>query len=137
EDEYQTVYLSTDGLKVGNAPQRQLAYTLSVDPSDNLHFQIVGKSYFDHYADFDPLSRSYDPDDPSSADREQSWQAPNYTVLDAHVQYQIGDIFSGANVELFLNLYNVLDEIYIQDATDNSQFNCYDYNHTADAADIL
>src|SRR5699024_9473540 len=101
------------------------------------HFQIVGKSYFDHYSDFDPLSRTYDPDDPSSADREQSWKAPNYTVLDAHVQYQIGDIFSGANVELFLNLYNVLDEIYIQDATDNSQFNAYDYNHTADDAEVF
>jgi hypothetical protein len=137
QNQYQELALSTDGLKVGNAPQRQLSYTLSVDPMDNMHFQVVGKSFFDHYSDFDPLSRTFDPNNPSSADREQVWQAPNYTVLDAHVQYEIKDMFDGANVEFFLNLYNLLDEVYIQDATDHSPYNGYDYDHDADDAEVF
>lgn len=134
---FDTVNLSTEGLKVGNAPQKQLAYTVSVDPTDNFHFQIVGKSFFDHYSDFDPIGRTYDPNSPGSADREQVWKAPNYTVLDAHFQYQIKDMFEGANIELFLNIYNALDAVYIQDATDNSPFNGYDYDHDADDAEVF
>lgn len=140
QNDYETVYLSTNGLKVGNAPQRQLAYTLSVDASEELSFQIIGKSYFEHYSDFDPLSRTYDPNDPSTADREQSWQAPNYTVMDAHMQYQINNLFEGGNVELFLNVYNLFDAVYIQDATDNSRFNAYTgngVNHSADDAEVF
>ncbi len=137
QNDYETVYLSTDGLKVGNAPQRQLAYTLSVDPTDRFHIQVVGKTFIDHYADFDPLSRTYDPDTPGSADREQSWQSPNYTVFDAHMQYELNDLFSGADVRLFLNLYNLLDEVYIQDATDHSPYNGYDYDHDADDAEVF
>ncbi|PAU95131.1 TonB-dependent receptor [Aliifodinibius salipaludis] len=140
QDQYQELALSIDGLKVGNAPQRQLSYTLSVDPTNRFHFQIVGKSFFDHYADFDPFSRTYDPNDPSTADREQSWKAPNYTVLDAHMQYDLNNIFSGADVRLFLNIYNVLDNTYIQDATDNSQYNAYEangVNHSADDAEVF
>lgn len=129
--------LSTDGLKVGNAPQRQLAYTLSVNPLENFSFQVIGKSYFDHYSDFDPLSRTYDPNDPSTADRVQSWKAPNYTVMDAHLQYRINSLFEGGNVQLFLNVYNLFDKVYIQDAVDHSPFNGYDYDHDADDAEVF
>ncbi|MDZ7660004.1 TonB-dependent receptor [Fodinibius sp.] len=137
QDQYQELNLSIDGLKVGNAPQKQLSYVLSVDPTDNFHVQIVGKSFFDHYSDFSPFDRTFDPDQPSTADRQQPWKAPNYTVFDAHVQYQFTDLFEGANVELFLNLYNALDATYIQDSLDNSPYNAFDSDHDADDAEVF
>jgi outer membrane receptor protein involved in Fe transport len=45
-------------------------------------------------------------------------------------------------VRLFANVYNVLDEMYVQDALDNSGFNGYYSSdnvigHDADAAEIF
>jgi hypothetical protein len=135
QDQYETLNLSIDGLKVGNAPQKQLAYTLTLTPNNDLNVQIVGKSFFDHYSDFNPFDRTYDPDDPATADREQPWKAPNYTVLDAHIQYDLSSVFEGTR--LFVNVYNITDATYIQDATDNSQYNAYDNDHDADDAEVF
>ena len=39
------------------------------------------------------------------------------------------------DVRVFVNVYNVLDEIYVQDAVDNSSFNSFDSDHDADDAE--
>ena len=35
-----------------------------------------------------------------------------------------------------MNVYNVLDNLYIQDAVDNSRFNSFDDDHDADDAEV-
>ncbi|MDZ7808313.1 MAG: TonB-dependent receptor [Gracilimonas sp.] len=125
----QTLNLYLEGLKVGNAPQAQLAYVLGVQPTNNFDIQLVGTSFYRHWSDFDPINR----DDPN--DRAQTWQAPNYTVFNLHLNYTLDNILEGST--LFLNLFNVLDETYIQDATDNSRFNGYDGDHDADDAEVF
>lgn len=117
-------------LKVGDAPQTQVAYAVSLYPVRGLFVQGVGKTFARHFADFDPLGRT----DP--ADRAQSWQVPSYTVVDLHVGYEL-PIRAGLGVELLANVFNLLDATYIQDALDNSQYNAWDNDHDADDAEVF
>ena len=43
----------------------------------------------------------------------------------------------GANFQLFAHVFNLTDALYIQDATDNSQYNAWDDDHDADSAEVL
>jgi outer membrane receptor protein involved in Fe transport len=123
------------GLKVADAPQRQLALTTSFFPREGLTLSAVGKLFAEHYAQFEPISRT-DPTD----EGVQSWKTPNYAVFDAHVSYELGDLLpvaGGADVRFFANVYNIFNTVYIQDAIDNSSFNGFDANHTADDAEVF
>ncbi|MQA89200.1 MAG: TonB-dependent receptor plug domain-containing protein [Gemmatimonas sp.] len=136
-----------EGLKVGDAPQAQLSYAVSFFPIEGLYFQGVGKTFARHYAEFNPFDRT-SPDDGGL----QSWQAPGYTVFDLHGSFRINELlpaWRGGDVRVFANVYNLLDEMYVQDATDNSSFNGWyaceenfapcaaDRGHHAAAAEIF
>jgi len=124
-------------LKVADAPQTQFAYSASFFPIDGMYLSIVGKSFFTHYAAFDPFSRTSQELD-ASGDVVQSWQAPNYTVVDINTSYRLGDILPAAgDLRVFLNVYNVFDDLYIQDAVDNSRFNAFDKDHDSDDAEVF
>lgn len=118
-------------LKVGDAPQTQIALMGSVYPIRNLSAQVVLRHYMRHYADWDPFSRT------NPADRTQSWRAPNYSVVDFHASYRLPLNVRGVGISLFAHLFNALDEIYIQDALDNSSFNAWDKDHDADDAEVF
>jgi outer membrane receptor protein involved in Fe transport len=72
-------------------------------------------------------------------------------VFDFHGAYRITDLlpmWNGGDVRLFANVFNVFDNTYVQDATDNSSFNGYyacantgrpcaeDRGHSAQSAEI-
>jgi iron complex outermembrane receptor protein len=118
-------------LKSGNAPQTQFSVSGSVFPTRGLLAQLVFRYYANHYADWDPFSRT-DPDD-----RAESWKAPNYGVLDFHATYDLPFDFSGVRLQLFAHVFNVLDAEYIQDAIDNSAYNSWDDDHDADDAEVF
>ncbi len=124
-------------LKVGDAPQTQLALMGTVYPVRGLRAQVVYRYYANHYANWDPFSRT-NPDDTA-----QSWQAPNYGVMDLHVNYNLPMNFGRFRPQLFLHVFNALDKIYVQDAVDNSRYNAYKVNrqivnpHKADAAEVF
>ena len=130
-------------LLVGDAPQFQMAYALSLFPSGGLYVRLQGKTFGKHYANFDPFSRTTDVDA-----GVQSWRPPGYSVFDFHVSYRLSDEMSapfGGNVRLFIHGYNMFYAIYIQDATDNSRFNGYrdsaerergSLSHKADDAEV-
>ena len=129
------------GLKIGDAPQTQLALGLSVYPAKEFRIQLVGRYYANHYANWDPFSRT------AEGDTEQSWKTPSYTVFDLHADYSLplqGDV----DINIFFHVFNLFDEIYISDASDNSRYNSYqlrDANddkyivnpHSADAAEVF
>ncbi len=125
----QEINLYVEGLKVGNAPQTQYAYMLNVRPIDPLSLTFVGTSYLRHFSDFDPITR----DDPN--DRAQTWKVPNYSVFNLHLNYELDGVLEGAS--FFANVFNIFDEVYIQDATDNSRFNSFDDDHDADDAEVF
>lgn len=124
----------TNGLKVGDAPQMQGVLGIAIYPMKGLRAQLLGKYYANHYAAFDPFSRT------DETDRAQVWETPAYTVFDLHASYDIpmkGDV----GVQIFVHVFNLFDEIYIQDAVDNSPYNGFygsegQYSHTAASAEV-
>ncbi|MHB1193315.1 MAG: TonB-dependent receptor [Longimicrobiales bacterium] len=133
-------------LKVSDQPQSQLAYSVSVYPVEGMYLQLQGRTHSRHYAAFDVFGRT------TSGDRSQSWQVPGYTVFDLHTAYRINNLlpfWKGGDVRVFANVFNVLDEMYIQDATDNSSYNGYysctpntracaaDLGHDPEAAEVF
>ena len=121
-------------LKVADAPQTQFAYGLSLFPAPGLMVQGVGRTYANHYAAFSPFDRT------DSGDRTQPWKVPGYTVFDLHTAYNMAGLipaWRGGDVRVFANVYNVFDELYVQDAVDNSSFNSFDRDHDADDAEVF
>jgi outer membrane cobalamin receptor len=130
----ETYYIA--GLKVGDQPQTQLAYGLTLYPVEGLDLQLLGRTYSRHYAGFDPISRTDAADVDANGDPVQSWQAPGYTVLDVNASYELPLPSVPFGLELTANLFNALDATYILDATDNSSFNSFDGDHDADDAEV-
>jgi len=127
-----TVY--TKDLRVGDAPQTQLAIGATVFPTNNLWLTVTYRYYADFWSDYNIPDR-LDPDD-----RAQSWQVPSYGLLDIDAGFDI-PIKDKYGIQIFVHVYNVLDELYISDATDNSQYNGFygddDINsHRAPAAEV-
>lgn len=118
-------------LRVGDAPQTQFALAGTVVPAEGLQGQLVFRHYREHYAAWDPFSRT------DASDRTQSWKVPNYTVIDLHARYNLPVNFGGVNLQVFGHIFNLFDQEYIQDATDNSRFNGFDGDHDADDAEVF
>ena len=125
------------GLKVGDQPQTQLAYGLTLYPVEGLDVQVLGRTYSRHYAGFDPLTRTDASDVDADGDPTQSWRAPGYTVLDLNASYELPLPSLPVGLEITGNLFNALDATYILDATDNSAFNGFDGDHDADDAEVF
>jgi len=117
-------------LKSGDAPQTQFALIGSLYPIHGMQAQVVLRHYRNHYAQWNPFSRT-DPDD-----RTQSWQAPNYSVVDFHASYNLPFNLGGIGLQVFAHVFNALDGTFIQDATDNSEYNSWDQDHDADDAEV-
>lgn len=126
-----TFDLYIDGLKVGDAPQTQAYVAASVDLFDGLSVKADYRYYTDFYANFDALTRT------DEGDRAQSWEIPSYGVVDLHVFYDLPLNTDDYSISAFVHVFNALNEIYIQDATDNSRFNAYDLDHDADDAEVF
>ncbi|TSA23759.1 TonB-dependent receptor [bacterium] len=138
-----TINVYVKDLKVGGQPQTQIALTASVYPFDGLTIKVAGRHYMDFWSNWNTLDR----DDPN--DRTQSWKVPNYSTVDLHLMYQIPTVVKGLRMTVFAHVFNLLDGVYIQDATDNSGYNCFGYYdpalyisipwypHTASAAEVF
>ena len=55
---------------------------------------------------------------------KQVWKTPSYGKLDLHLSYKLPEV-AGLDVTLSGHIFNVLDDVYIQDAVDNSKYNGY------------
>ncbi len=123
-----------NGLMVGDAPQTQLALQGSVYPLKGMQFRLVFRYNANYYADWDPFTRT----DPN--DRGQVWKTPAYTIYDLHFSYKLPVDLYGVNLDLFAHVFNLFNTIYIQDATDDSQYNAYNavgsQTHSASDAEV-
>jgi iron complex outermembrane recepter protein len=128
-NEEQELNLYIKDLKVGNAPQTQFSYAATWSPILNLRMTLRGFTYAKHYSNFNVFSRT------DSGDRTQSWEIPSATFFNFHLNYTLSNIFNGTQV--FFNMLNLTDELYIQDATDNSRYNGFDMDHDADDAEVF
>ena len=124
-------------LKVGDMPQGNLSIAVTASPVEDSKIQLLYRYYALHYSDWSPTSREFS--ESSNPDRAQSWRSPKYGILDLNASYKIPFEYNGIKPELFLNVRNLLDAVYIQDATDNSRFNAEPFrvnSHTANAAEV-
>lgn len=120
-------------LKIGDQPQTALTAALTFFPTQGLSLSGIVRYYADHYAQFDALTRN------NENDRQQSWLTPDYNVVDFHAAYNLPLNLKGVDFQLFAHVFNAFDQIYIQDAVDNSSFNAYTANgktHSADDAEV-
>ncbi|MDZ7725520.1 MAG: TonB-dependent receptor [candidate division KSB1 bacterium] len=118
------------GIMVGDAPQTQLAVAGSVFPIPGLQIQGVYRYYDRYWADWDPFTRE-------DAGEAEPWQVPAYGVLDAHLMYDLPVNLGGVKFQIFAHVFNALDELYVQDAVDNSAYNAFDGDHDADDAEVF
>lgn len=122
-----------DGLKVGDSPQRSLSVTFGVFPIKGLSLYLTGQTYADHYAEWEPFDRSN-----KSEAGIQPWKIPAYSVFDLHASYVLPVNLSGIGIEVFGHVFNLFNEEYIADATDNSGFNAFGVKqHKADDAEVF
>ncbi|MFH1251537.1 MAG: TonB-dependent receptor, partial [bacterium] len=122
-------------LMVGDMPQSQYSFTVSLFPIKGLTVAATMNYYDRFWASWDPNSREIAAD--GTADREQSWKVPSYSKIDLHAKYDIPIQFGNVGFQAYLHVFNALDAIYIQDAVDNSEYNAFagdGKNHSADDA---
>ena len=125
-----------DGLNVGDQPQTAYVAGITLKPLKGLRLQILNSIYDNNYSDWSPNAREYDGSD-ADADREQVWKAPGYSRMDLHATYDLPRI-GGLNLQAFAHVFNALDETYVQDAVDHSQYNSYgDKVHAAHNAEVF
>jgi outer membrane cobalamin receptor len=112
-----TINVYIQDLKVGNSAQKTFSLGTTFYPVKRAFINISYKYFWDNYSDFDPASRT------NSKDRTQSWQMPNYGILDANLAYTISlyDMQVGIPIDMKIkaNFFNLLDTKYISDAEDN------------------
>ena len=122
-----------NNLKVGDMPQTAYVGGLTLKPIAGLNIQGLLKVYDDNYADWSPESREVTGEE----DRAQVWKAPGYSKLDLHLSYKLPEI-AGLDLTLHGHVFNALDNVYVQDATDNSKYNGYgDKLHLAHNAEVF
>jgi hypothetical protein len=109
-----TLYLKD--LKVGDAPQTQLAYAFTVFPVEGLSIKFQGRYYDRYWSEFSPEDRT------DSTDRAQPWQIPSYDIYDLHINYYLPGDWGMFDVQLFAHVFNIFDKTYVSDATDESSF---------------
>jgi len=130
-------------LKVGDAPQTQLAFSFTLFFPEGLQTQLVWRYYDNYYADFDPFSRTNEQEViDNGGEAPQVWKVPSYNIFDLHLLYRIPGQVAGLDVSVFGHVFNLFNELYVEDATDNSQFNGYKVggqyyeSHSASSAEV-
>ena len=122
-----------DGLYVGDMPQTSYILGLTLKPVKGLRLQALYKTYDKNYSDWSPAAREIEDGD---ADRAQVWEAPGYSKLDLHASYKLP--IKGYDISLTGHVFNALDEVFVQDAVDNSKYNGFgDKLHLAHNAEVF
>ena len=140
-DENQVIGVTTtdysyalDGLYVGDMPQTSYIFGLTLKPVKGMRLQALYKTYDKNYADWSPSAREIVE---GVADRAQVWEAPGYSKLDLHASYDLPSV-GGLDLTLTGHIFNALDEVFVQDAVDNSKYNSWgDKEHLAHNAEVF
>ena len=132
----QTTYTyALKDLYVGDMPQTGMSFGATLTPIAGLSVQALFNYYDKNYSDWSPGAREVDSG--GEADREQVWMAPSYSKLDLHVNFDLTDM-TGMPITVFAHVFNALDDVYVQDAVDHSQYNSYgDKVHAANNDEVF
>jgi iron complex outermembrane receptor protein len=89
--------------------------------------------YDRYWSEYTPESRT------NAADRGQPWEIPRYAIYDLHVNYNLPIQSQKFDVSVFAHVFNIFDEVYVSDATDNSSFEAISSapSHSAQRAEVF
>ena len=111
-------YFNATNVHVGDAAQTQLASSIRYEPLKGLYVSGKITCFQDYYADFDPLTLDGSPNSvDADGNPRDSWKIPPYYLVDAHAGYYFK--LKKINFSLRLSVLNVLDKLYISDASNN------------------
>jgi outer membrane receptor for ferrienterochelin and colicin len=113
------------GVGVGDAAQTALSATVRYEPIKNLYFKGQFQ-YFDRYfSDFNPFSLQ------GVNGGRQSWIMPSYSLVNFYAGYRfkIGE----DALNLSANVINLLNTVFISDATNNNNGNNQNFDATSAA----
>ena len=132
----QTYNYALKDLKVGDAPQASMTFGLTAAPVEGSAIQLSYRRYELYYSEWEPTNREFS--DGENGDRVQPWKVPGYGIFDLNASYDLPFEYAGAKASVVLNVRNLLDEVYVQDATDNSKYNSFGgKTHTANSAEVF
>jgi outer membrane cobalamin receptor len=107
--------VNLNGVKVGNAAQRQISLALSYRPKFGTYISIRNTWFWQHYANFSPG------DVITQGEPKDVWVTPGYSLLNINAGTSI-DISPKAMLRVRLSLTNALNALYVSDANNNSQY---------------
>lgn len=107
-----SVDVDADGVHVGDAAQFQVAGSIKIKPVKDVYVKAQITYFDNYYSDFNPLDLQGD-----NRGRE-SWKVPAYYLLDLHAGWTIK--LKKLDVNLRASVLNVLDKVYVSDATNNA-----------------
>ena len=107
--------VNLDGVKVGDAAQRQISLAARYSPKRGTYFSIRNTYFWQHYANFSPG------DVITEGEPKDVWVTPAYSLLNFNAGTSF-DVSDNARLRLRLSVTNALDVLYVSDATNNSQY---------------
>ncbi len=126
------------GLKVGDAAQFQNRESIRWEIIPGLYTSGSFTWFGKHYAEFNPLD--YDPelnawafDD--NGDPIQSWQIPDYFMVDVHAGYYLK--LKKVGLRLQASVLNLLNDKYITDAQNNDSYLYHNSTFDANSAGVF
>jgi hypothetical protein len=115
------------GVGVGDAAQTALSATVRYEPIKNLYFKGQVQ-YFDRYfSDFNPFYLQ------GANGGRQSWVMPSYYLVNFYAGYRLK--IGGDALNLSANVINLLNTVFIADATNNN--NGSNQNFDATSASVM
>lgn len=107
--------VNLNGVKVGDAAQRQISLAVSYRPKYGTYFSIRNTWFWQHYANFSPG------DVITEGEPKDVWVTPGYSLLNVNAGTSF-DLSPTALLRLRLSVTNVLNALYVSDANNNSQY---------------
>lgn len=131
-------YFNAKGVHVGDAAQTQLAASLRWEIIKSLY--VKGQvTYFDrYYSEFNPFDLNPEKN-PANFDEEgnpiDTWKMPAYALLDFHAGY--GFNWSKVKFDVRASILNVLNTVYVSDASNNDEYSVVTNDNDAKSAAVF
>jgi iron complex outermembrane receptor protein len=118
------------GVHVGDAAQFQFMESLRWEIIKYLYVSGSGTLFAKNFAQMDPVSLTPDFMDANGNPRD-SWQLPVYATVDINAGYRF--LFKNFKLDLRASVLNLLDEVYVSDATNNDTYSVSPNPYSFDA----
>jgi iron complex outermembrane recepter protein len=133
-----TDYFNAKGVHVGDAAQTQFAASLRWEIIKNLYVKGQFTYFTRYFAEFNPFDLN-PAKNPAGFDEDgnpkDTWQMPSYGLLDLHAGYSFK--ISKVKLDVRGSVLNLLDTVYVSDASNNDSFSVVTNENDAKSAGVF